>query len=164
LRDMNAVAFHNGWSKAEKEFGAWQTVATIPTEWKAEKFQSGLTNALQAHPEANVVFVASDFAFDAVRAALDKAGKLAPTGKAGHIWVSSIGATTAGLPGLEAGYLDVTGVWDAWPVSVKVVEVAAMLAGGQKMDNKYFWVSGRIATPDNIGTLDHIYARDYAKK
>jgi ribose transport system substrate-binding protein len=161
LLDMNAIAFHDGWAKAEKEFKAWKTVSTIPTEWKPEKFESGLTNALLAHPEANCIFVASDFAFDAVRAALEKAGRYAKTGQAKHMWVATIVCSSAGYPALKAGYIDVTGVWDAWPVSVQAVEVAAMLAGGEKMDNKYFRVAGRLATPANIDSLDHIYARDY---
>jgi len=162
LLDMNAIAFHDGWAKAEKEFGAWKTVAVIPTEWKPEKFGSGLTNALLAHPEANCIFVASDFAFDAVRAALEKAGRYAVTGKAKHMWTATIVCSSAGYPALTAGYIDITGVWDAWPVSVKAVEVAARLVAGEKMDNQYFRVAGRLATPENIASLDHIYARDYA--
>jgi len=162
LLDMNAIAFHDGWAKAEKEFGAWKTVAVIPTEWKPEKFESGLTNALLAHPEANCIFVASDFAFDAVRAALEKAGRYFPTGNPKHMWIATIVCSSAGYPALMDRHIDVTGVWDAWPVSIKAVEVAARLVNGEEMDNEYFRISGRLATPDNIRSLDHIYARDYA--
>jgi ABC-type sugar transport system substrate-binding protein len=162
LLDMNAIAFHDGWAKAEKESGAWKTVAVIPTEWKPEKFESGLTNALLAHPEANAIFVASDFAFDAVRAALEKAGRYYPSGDPKHVWIATIVCSSAGYPALMDRHIDVTGVWDAWPVSIAAVEVAARLVKGEKMDNKYFRIAGRLATPDNINSLDHIYARDYA--
>ncbi len=164
LRDQNAVYFHNGWAKAEAETGAWKTVVTIPTEWKPEKFQSGLSNALEAHPEANCIFVASDFAMDAVRAALEKAGRWIPTGQNGHMWMSSMGATTAGLPALEGGYLDVTGVWDAWYHSRKAVEVIAKILSGEKLDGQKFLVSGRITTPSNVKTLENLWSRDYVKK
>ena len=75
--------------------------------------------------------------------------------------MASIGAMPAALPALEGGYLDIAGVWDAWYVSRKAVEVAAMLAGGEKMDNRQFLVSGRPATPDNYKTLENFWSLEY---
>lgn len=161
LRDQNALNFQKGWAKAEQEFGAWETLVTVPTEWNPEKYKSGLINALQAHPEANVVWIPSDFAMDAVRSALEEAGRWIPRDEPGHLWMASIGAMPAALPALEGGYLDIAGVWDAWFVSRKAVEVVAMLAGGEKMDNKQFLVSGRPATPDNFKTLENFWSLEY---
>src|SRR5258707_3458637 len=63
LTDINAVNRSKGWNELAKETGQYDRVVQVPTEWNPELFLSGLTNALTAHPEANCVFAASDFAF-----------------------------------------------------------------------------------------------------
>jgi ABC-type sugar transport system substrate-binding protein len=161
MRDQNAVYFHDAWVKAEKETGAWETVVAIPTEWNPEKFRSGVVNALQAHPDCNCMFVASDFAYDAVRSGLEQAGRYIPRDKEGHIWTATIGVIGPAYQPLVDGYIDVSGMWDAWYHSQKAAEVIGRLASGEKMENQKFLVAGRIATPDNISSLDHVWARDY---
>ena len=78
-----------GWQQVEKETGPGRPVVQVPTEWNADKFYTGVANALQAHPEANCMFVASDYAFQGVEKALQEAGKLAPTGDPKHMWIAA---------------------------------------------------------------------------
>ena len=162
MKDQNAIDFHNGWDKAEKEFGQWETIVTIPTEWKPEKYESGLTNALQSHPEANAIYIQSDFAMDAVRAALEKAGRWKKSGEEGHMWIYSNVAATAALPAIEQGYIDVTGVWDAYYHSVEAVKVMVRLLNGEQMDGAMFKVPGRIINPETVKTIEKLWSRDYA--
>ena len=78
LTDINAVNRTKAWNDVAKETGQFTTVVQVPTNWNPELFLSGLTNALNAHPEANCVFAASDFCFPSIQAALEKAGRWAP--------------------------------------------------------------------------------------
>lgn len=163
MKDQNAIDFHDGWAKAEEEFGQWETIVTIPTEWKPEKYESGLTNALQSHPEANAIYIHSDFAMDAVRAALVKAGRWKKTGEEGHMWTYSNVAATAALPAIREGYIDVTGVWDAYYHALECVKVAVRILNGEEMDNEMFKVPGRVVTPDTVESMDKLWSRDYAE-
>ncbi len=163
LKDQNAIDFHDGWDKAEKEFRQWETVVSIPTEWKPEKYESGLTNALQSHPEADAIYIHSDFAMDAVRAALEKAGKWKKQGEPGKMHIYSNVAATAALPAIRQGYIDVTGVWDAYFHAVKAVEVAVQLLKGEKMDGAMYKVPGGVVTPQTVDTLEKLWSRDYAE-
>lgn len=161
LRDINAVNRSNGWHQVEKELGAWETIVQVPTEWNPEKFYSGLRAALAAHPEANALFVASDFCFSAVQKALEEAGRWAPRGKPGHMWIATQDVNPQGFEAMSKGYIDVATTYDCWFHAQKVVEVVARLANGEKLNGQKFLVPGRVATPDNVAKMENLWARDY---
>lgn len=161
LLDNNAIARHEAWTDVENETKAWTTIASVPTEWKAEKFYSGTLNALQAHPEANCLYVASDFAFSSVENALQAVGKLAPTGDPNHIWVAADDVNPQGYTAMLNKYIDVGTTWEAWDVSVKLVEVMVKLANGETVDAKNL-ISGRLATPDTVESMEYLYAKEYS--
>jgi ribose transport system substrate-binding protein len=160
LLDSNAVARHKAWTEVEAAKKQWTTVATVPTEWKSEKFYSGALNALQAHPEANCMYVASDFAFSSVENALQAVGKLAPTGDAKHMWIAAEDVNPQGYDAMLKKYIDVGTTWEAWTVAVKLDEVIVKIAKGETLDASNL-VNGRLATPATVETMDNIYARDY---
>jgi ABC-type sugar transport system substrate-binding protein len=161
LLDSNAVARHKAWTDVEAKTKAWTTIVSVPTEWKAEKFYSGTLNALQAYPEANCMYVASDFAFSSVENALQAVGKLAPTGDPNHIWIAAEDVNPQGYQAMLKKYIDVGTTWEAWDVSVKLVEVIVKIAKGEPVEPKYL-ITGRLATPDTVENMDHLYARDYS--
>ncbi len=161
LRDLNAVNRSNGWHDVEVERGAWETVVQIPTEWNPEKFLSGTTNALEAHPEANCMFVASDFAFEGVETALDNAGKLHPTGEEGHIWIAAQDVNPQGYAAMLNGYIDVATTYDAYFHAVELVVMAVRLAEGDPVGASKVLVPGRVATADTVADMPFIWARDY---
>lgn len=161
LRDINAVKRSDGWAQVEKERGVWKTVLQVPTEWNPEKFRSGTANAFQAHPEANVIFVASDFAFDAIKSALEDAGRWAPHGDPRHVYIATQDVNPQALEPMAKGYIDVGETYDCYYHAVQLVEVIGMLAKGQKLDKDEYLVSGRMATPANVMTMEYMWARDY---
>jgi len=161
LRDMNAVYRTNAWKLIEDELGQWETVIQVPTEWNVEKFKSGTVNALRAHPEANAMFVASDFCFAAVEAALKEAGRLAPPGEEGHMWIASQDINPQGYDAMVKGYIDVATTYDAYFHAVEAVKVLGRIAAGEDLRGQKFLVAGRVATPDNVKEMKHMWARDY---
>jgi len=96
---------------------------------KPEKFRTGTANALKAHPEANCMFVASDFCFTAVQSALEDAGKWKPTGPPGHRWVAAQ-AVTRSAASPQGGYIDVATSYDAYYHTVELVKVLGKIAAG----------------------------------
>lgn len=161
LRDMNAVYRSKGWHKVEDEQKVWETVIKVPTEWNPEKFMTGTANALQAHPEANCMFIASDFCFTAVQGALENAKRLAPAGAEGHMWIAAQDVNPQGYDAMVKGYIDVATTYDAYFHAVEAVKAIARLASGENLDGKKFLVPGRVATPQNVNDLKYMWARDY---
>jgi ABC-type sugar transport system substrate-binding protein len=160
LLDNNAVLRHKGYSEVEAATKAWTTVAEVPTQWKADLFYSGTLNALQAHPEANCIYAASDFAFSSVEQALTEVGKLAPTGDPKHIWVAAEDVNPQGYEAMQKKYIDVGTTWEAWDVAVMLDQVIVKLAKGETVDAQSL-ITGRLATPENVTTLEHLYAKEY---
>ncbi len=160
LGDENALARSKGWKEIEEKTGQWKTIVQVPTEWKPEKFKSGLANALAAHPDANAIFLGSDFAFAAVQAALEEAGRWAPTGDPKHMWIATQDVMPQGYEGMVKGYIDVGTTYDAYNHAMELVKVIADLAQGNPTEEVHL-VPGRIATPKNIESLDNMWSRDY---
>ena len=160
LLDMNAVYRSRGWHEIEDKDKQWETVAEVPTEWKPEKFKSGLANALQAHPEANCIFAASDFAFSSIQSALEDAGMWAPTGDPKHVWVAAQDVNPQGYDAMLGGYIDVATTYDAYFHAVELINVMGRLAAGDTVQ-PFYLVPGRVATPATVETMDNIWARDY---
>ena len=161
LRDQNAVYRSQGWQEVEAKYGAWETVLQVPTEWNPEKFLSGTAAALEAHPEANCMFVASDFTFKSVEQALEAAGKLIPAGQEGHIWIAAQDLNPQGYTAMKNGYIDVATTYDAYFHSVEFVNAALRLLAGEELGVKKILVPGRVATPDILDSMPNMWALDY---
>ena len=160
LRDENAILRDEGWTKAGEETGAWEDVVTIPAEWLPEKALTGVTNALQANPEVNCMFVASDHYMAAVQTALEQAGRWVPRGEEGHIYIGSQDIFPEAIEMMQGGYIDCNTELAVFDVAKTAVEVGVMLAEG-KWD---FQFPGRVGTPENIDALEHLWGRDFAEK
>jgi ABC-type sugar transport system substrate-binding protein len=161
LKDMNAVNRSKGWADAQAETGAWTTVVQVPTEWNADKFYTGTANALQAYPDANCIFTASDYAYGGVEKAMQEADKLYPAGDPKHMWAASQDMNPPGLEAMEKGYIDVLTTYDAYFHSVAFVDAAIKLLNGETLGVINFLVPGRVATLDNFKDMENLWARDY---
>lgn len=161
LTDSNAIARGNAWSDVEKETGAWETVEWVPTDWEAEKFKSGLANALAANPDVNLIYCESDFAFNSVEAALEECDRLYPIGDEKHVYMAADDVQPQGYQGQLVKYIDCGTTYDAWNQAVAVVEVVAKLACGEKVPQENY-IEGRLATPDTIESMENIWSRDYS--
>jgi ribose/xylose/arabinose/galactoside ABC-type transport system permease subunit/ABC-type sugar transport system substrate-binding protein len=87
-----------------------EIVARIATEWNADKAFTGLTNALQAHPDINMLITSSDFLTPQIQQALRAAGKWYPAGHPEHVLIAGFDGDASGYEQLAAGYYDVDGV------------------------------------------------------
>lgn len=115
LGDINAVARRDGFDAAVGEAGEGvEVVARIPTEWNQEKAQAGLVNALQAHPDVELVFASSDFLFPSVVSALQGVGRYRKAGEPGHVVLGGFDGDATAYRMLADGYLDATGVQDVF--------------------------------------------------
>jgi ribose transport system substrate-binding protein len=163
LTDVNAIVRSKGWAESGVKTGAYETVVKVPTEWNPELFLSGLTNALKAHPEANCVFTASDFAFPSIQAALEKADRWYPTGHPKHMWLGTCDLLTAAVKPMENGYIDASVTWDAYEQAKEAVRVAIAAAKGQdpKCGTDGCLAKGRLVTQENIKTIDNLWSRKY---
>lgn len=163
LTDINAVNRSNGWAEAAKQTGQFESIVQVPTEWNPELFLSGLTNALTAQPDANCVFAASDFAFPSIQAALEKAGRWAPTGQPNHMWLATNDLLTAAVKPMEEGYIDVSTTWDAYAHAQEAVRVILAIAKGEDpgCGENGCLAKGRTFTAATIGTAENLWSRDF---
>lgn len=113
LGDANGVHRRDGFQDAIARHGdIVEVVARIATEWNADKAFAGLSNALQAHPDINMLVTSSDFLTPQIEQALRIAGKWHKSGEPGHVLIAGFDGDDNGYEQLAAGYYDVDGVQD----------------------------------------------------
>lgn len=111
LGDANAVHRRDGIQDAvARHPDVVEVVARIATEWNADKAFARLSNALQAHPDINMLVTSSDFLTPQIEQALRTAGKWHPVGEPGHVLIAGFDGDDKGYEQLAAGYYDVDGV------------------------------------------------------
>lgn len=161
LTDINAVNRSKAWHEVTDKSGVITTVESVPTEWNPDKFRSGTVNAFRAHPEANCMFLASDFAWPAVQSALESAGRLAKTGDPKHVWIASQDIFPEAVKAMEEGYIDLGTTYDAYAHAKEAIRVAILILKGEKVDcpNNICLAKGRLATQQNIDTMENLWSR-----
>jgi ribose transport system substrate-binding protein len=163
LADINAINRTNEWKALDEKSEVISIVARIPSEWNPEKVLSGLNDALRAHPEANCLLLASDWAIDAVQAALEKVDKWYPTGHPKHMWIASCDLLTSAVKAMESGYIDVSVTWDAEAHAKEAVRVLMLIAQGKdpQCPPEGCLAKGSLATPANVKAMTGYWARNY---
>lgn len=163
LTDINAVNRSKAWNEVGKETGQYETVVKVPTDWNPELFRSGLTNALNARPDANCVFAASDFAFPSIQSALQKAGRWVPTGQPKHMWLATNDLLSAAIKPMEDGYIDVSTNWDTYAQAKEAVRVIIAIKNKQdpKCGSDGCLAKGRVVTPSSIKEIPNLWSRDF---
>lgn len=163
LTDVNAVNRSDAWNAVDAESDQFETIVQVPTEWDATLFLSGTTNALQANPDANCMFVASDFAITSVQSALENAGRWAPVGDPNHFYLATQDLYPEALALMEEGYIDVTTTYDAYEHAREAVRVVIALAQGEDpgCGEDGCLVAGRVATPETVGALESLWSREF---
>ncbi|MCF7942919.1 MAG: sugar ABC transporter substrate-binding protein [Spirochaetia bacterium] len=164
LKDNNAVLRSVALNEVAVETGALQVVTQVPTEWDPQKFLSGITNALQAYPDANCIFLASDFAWSAVQAALETHDRYKKIGEAGHILTATCDLFPDALIAMENGYIDVSTTWDAYLHAKALVEVLNKIGTNAPLTygEEGFLVPGRVVYPETLAEMENVWSRDYA--
>lgn len=131
LGDSNGVLRREGIQDAIARCGGLvEVVARVATEWNADKAFAGLSNALQAHPNINMLITSSDFLAPQIEQALQTAGKWHRAGEPGHVLVAGFDGDDNGYQQLTAGYFDVDGVQDLdYEVQLTLQALDRMWAG-----------------------------------
>ncbi len=165
LVDENAVNRSKAWNAVDAKSDAFETIVQVPTDWDATKFLSGTANAVAAHPEANCMFLASDFAITSVQSALEGAGKWAPTGQPNHMWMATQDLFPEAYTAMKAGYIDVTTTYDAFQHAQEAVRVMIAIVNGvdPKCGPNGCLVAGRVATPANVDTLENLWSKEFGQ-
>ncbi|WP_247221689.1 sugar ABC transporter substrate-binding protein [Shinella oryzae] len=161
LTDVNAMNRSKAWHEVTDASGVVKTLVSVPTEWNPELFRSGTVNALRANPQANCMFLGSDFALPAVQSALEGAGKWAPRGEANHVWIATQDVFPEAVAAIQSKYIDLGTTYDAYAHSKEAIRVAIRVAKGEGVDcpDNICLAKGRLATQENIGTLENLWSR-----
>ena len=111
LGDNNAVQRRDGaLDILDQNKDIIEVVAQIATEWNADKAFAGLTNAIQANPDINMLISPSDSQDAVIEQVLKTAGKWHKTGEEGHVLFAGFDGDQNGYKLLNDGYMDVNGV------------------------------------------------------
>ena len=134
LGDINAIGRRNGFEDALKPCAdRIETVSRIPTEWNQERALAGITNALQAHPDIDLIFVSSDLLLPSVVSALKARDKYKKTGEPGHVVLGGFDGDATAYRMLVDGYLDATGVQDVYFDTAATVQAVVDLKAGKPL-------------------------------
>jgi len=161
LTDINAVNRSKAWHEVTDKSGVVQTLESVPTEWNPDLFRSGTVNAFRAHPDANCMFLASDFALPAVQSALESVGKWAKRGDPNHVWIASQDVFPEAVKAMQDGYVDVGTSYDAYAHAKEAIRQAVLIAKGEKPDcpDGNCLVKGRLVTQENVNTIPNLWSR-----
>lgn len=133
LGDANAVQRRDGFEDAVSQHSdIVEVVSRIATEWNADKAFAGLTNALQAHPDINMLVTSSDFLTPQIEQAFKAAGKWHKAGEPGHVLIAGFDGDENGYEQLAAGYYDVDGVQNLGQEVVMSFDSLAQMWQGEK--------------------------------
>lgn len=150
LGDANAVHRRDGFQAAvDRNADIVEVVARVNTEWNADKAFAGLSNALQAHPDINMLVTSSDFLTPQIEQALRIAGKWKKADEPGHVLIASFDGDEKGYEQLAAGYFDVDGVQNVnYEVELAFDALEKMVAG--EKPPKTLIDPGFVITRDNL--------------
>ena len=129
-----------------------QLVQQVPTEWNLEKALAGATNALQAHPEINCVFMHSDYLLGATISALRQADRYKKIGEPGHVVVMPYSGNKASLDAMRESYVEMCFGMDVYKTGYEAVKAAVEIAKGKSL-GKPVLDSGFIITQDNFAEM-----------
>ena len=149
LTDQNSVLRASGVMKAIDEYsnrGA-KLVTELTTDWKPDWLEANLPSAMRANPDANCLYIASDYLLPATQSGLESTSQWVPYGKPGHIYIASTDVYKEGLDAIAAGYVDTDALFDIVGMCEKIVEYSTALSKGEKPAEIY--VKGPVFNREN---------------
>ena len=154
LTDENAVNRDAGLKEAIDDAVAngadIEIVAELECDWDNEWITSNLPAAVTAHPEANMLFVPSDYCAGAVASSLETADRWLTRDEENHLWIASQDVYIDGYQYMVDGYFDANALLSNSILAEKVIEGAVKLyTGGSYGDNWNIATECPLFTPDN---------------
>jgi ABC-type sugar transport system substrate-binding protein len=156
LASTSGLERSKGFQQASKDLG-FKIVSSLPTYWRTDTASNAALDAIQANPDINAIFLASDGVMaDAVINVLDQIGRLFPTGDAKHIIVTAVDGTPAVHELIKKRYIDATCAQPAILMAKTAIDkLDAAINGKIAFDaNEDISLSPTIGTIDNIDSPD----------
>ena len=151
LSDENAVFRKKGHDDAIAANPDVFTVLTeVPTDWDLDTCLKGLQNALQAHPEANLIIAPSDYLWPPIRSSLEQIGRWAEIGEPNHFTVIAFDGDEVGMQYMKDGYSSGDAAQDAVLQGELCIEWAIKLINGETPPENIIFDEGQIITRDNL--------------
>ncbi len=170
IGDENATNRERGFRTALKEFGFENLVAQVVDSghWEPEVALQNTAAALQAHPDCNLMYVATDGLMPGVQTAMENAGKWAKRGEPNHVYLGGTDMYPSGISYTRERYMDGNVDVPAWQMAVKAAKVGFDLLEGKIVSQKPFLEKGTVINSDNaeeaVAKAPHLWGIDYANK
>ncbi|MCI8597841.1 MAG: sugar ABC transporter substrate-binding protein [Lachnospiraceae bacterium] len=146
LTDNNVLRRTEGFEKVMEENPEYiERVQSVPTEFNLEKALAGVTNAMQANPEINCIFMHSDFLLAPTIQALEAAGRYTKIGEEGHVALMPFSGNTGAVNAMKEGYAEMCFGMDVYKEGYEGVMAAYNLVMGN--------TDGYEATLDDAGFI-----------
>ncbi|MDR1481434.1 MAG: sugar ABC transporter substrate-binding protein [Synergistaceae bacterium] len=156
LASTSGLLRSQGFQKTAGDLGL-KIVSSLPTYWRTDTASNAALDALQANPDINAVFLASDGVMgDAVINAFDQVGRLFPTGDEKHIIVTAVDGTPAAHELIKKRYIDATCAQPA----ILMAETAINRLNDAINGKIKFDANEDISLAPTIGTIDNIDSPD----
>ena len=127
-----------------------ERVQSVPTEWNLEKALAGVTNALQASPDINTIFMHSDFLLAPTMQALQAANRWVKIGEKGHVIVMPYSGNAASVKAMQDGYVEMTFGMDVYKEGYESTMAAYNIAMKTKEYGEPVGDPGFIMTQENF--------------
>lgn len=135
LTDENVLKRTEGFETVrEQNKDVVELVQQVPTEFNLEKALAGVTNALQANPDINCIFMHSDYLLAPTIQALEQADRYKKIGEEGHIILMPYSGNALSLETMENGYADMCFGMDVFNEGYQSIMAAYDLAQGKTED------------------------------
>ena len=150
LADTNAIARSDGFYAAIAEYpDLFDVVATIPTEWDADKALEGVLAAYQANPEINYIMSPADGLTIGASNALKQLGKWVTRDDENHVWITSLDGDSAVIQLVADGFVDVCSVQDIVEEGRLAVQACMTLFEGGEIEEPVVKEGGFEVTFEN---------------
>ncbi len=154
LTDQNVLFRTEGFEKVMAENpDLIERIQSVPTEWNLEKALAGCTNALQASPEINCIFMHSDYLLAPTIQALEAAGRWVEIGKPGHVAVLPYSGAALSIEAMKDKMVEMCFGMDTFADGYEGIMAAYNLVTGNKLA-KY---DTPVDDPGFIITQDNLY-------
>lgn len=117
--------------------------------WEADVARDSVDAALQAHPEANCLYTASDFMMPGIQTAMENNDKWYPRGEEGHVYLASSDIFPIAIEMLQAGYIDTAVDQGCYNFAVGAAKSAFDLLEGKEVEKEQLTL-GQMVTNEDI--------------
>jgi inositol transport system substrate-binding protein len=151
LTDNNVLRRTKGFEDVMKDNSdIIERVQSVPTEFNLEKALAGTTNALQADPDINCIFMHSDYLLAPTIQALEAAGRYVKIGEPGHVIVMPFSGNSGSIKAMKDGYVEMTFGMDVYKCGYEAIFAGYNIVTGQKTYDAPADDPGFIITQENL--------------